>query len=130
MAIFTLDTLVLSPFAALRGGRTNELCLGTSAEGYPTPEIVISMRHSAIPVSDPKGPASWQQPAVADQQVNARVGGAGRSLSAGCSRPVSAGSPAARSAANASTALAERSKPLAWFKPATARTATCGIRGR
>jgi hypothetical protein len=130
MNLFTLETLVLSPFAALRGGRTNELCLGTSAEGYPTPEIVISMRHSANQVSEPQGSTPGQKPAVADQQVDAWVGGAGRSLSAGWSRSVAAGSAAARPTDKALPALSGRSNPLAGFNPATRRTATCGIRGR
>ncbi len=130
MAFNTLETLVLGSLATLRGGRSVELCLGTSAKGNPTAEIVISMRHSANQVSEPQGSTPGQKPAVADRQADAWVGGAGRSLSAGCSRSVAAGSSAARPTDKALPALSGRSNPLAGFNPATRRTATCGIRGR
>ena len=128
MAFNTLETLVLNTFATLRGGRSVELCLGTSAAGYPTPEIVTSMRHPANSVSKPHGPTQWQTPAVADRQADARVGGAGRSLCAGNLRCVAAGTSAVRPTASALPALSEESSPRAGCKPVSGAIATDGTR--
>src|SRR5271165_6046020 len=128
MALFTLETLVLSSFSTLCGGRKVELCLGASAEGYPTPENVISMRPSVNQVFASQGPAPRQKPAVADLQVDVRVGGAGRSLSAGWSRTFAAAPAAARPAVNALAALNPGSNPRTGLQPVTRTMGTSGTR--
>jgi hypothetical protein len=91
MAVMNLESLVLRGVSVLCGGSANNLRLGTGYAGMEqTSTIGRSMQHPSpdqLPQASTAGGRKWQafyrpaeriEPAVADRDVDAGVGGAGQ----------------------------------------------------